>query len=56
MSVDLLIKKIKEKSNPSGAGLDPRVEYVPEHIREKAYAEYGKNLKGASEAIWEFNK
>ena len=56
MSVDLLIEKIKEKSNPSVAGLDPRVEYVPEHIREKAYAEYGKNLKGASEAIWEFNK
>ena len=56
MSVDMLIKKIKEKGNPSVAGLDPRVEYVPEYIREKAYKEYGKTLKGASEAIWEFNK
>lgn len=56
MSVDLLVKKIKEKSNPSVAGLDPKIDYVPEYIREKAYKEYGKCLKGACEAIWEFNK
>ncbi len=56
MSVDLLVKKIKEKNNPSVAGLDPVVDYVPEYIREKAYKEYGKTLKGACEAIWEFNK
>ena len=56
MSVNLLVKKIKEKGNPSVAGLDPKIEYVPQYIREKAYKEYGKNLKGACEAIWEFNK
>ena len=56
MSVDLLVQKIKEKGNPSVAGLDPKIEYVPEYIRKKAYAEYGQNLKGATEAIWEFNK
>ncbi len=56
MSVDLLVKKIKEKGNPSVAGLDPKIDYVPEYIRKKAYAEYGKSLKGACEAIWEFNK
>jgi len=56
MSVDNLVKAIKEKGNPSVAGLDPKIEYVPEYIRERAYKEYGKNLKGACEAIWEFNK
>lgn len=56
MSADLLIEKIKAKGNPSVAGLDPKLEYVPEYIRKKAYSEYGKNLKGASEAIWEYNK
>lgn len=56
MSADLLVQKIKEKGNPSVAGLDPKIDYVPEYIRKKAYAEYGQNLKGASEAIWEFNK
>ncbi len=56
MSVDLLVQKIKEKGNPSVAGLDPVVDYVPEYIRKKAYEQYGQNLKGACEAIWEFNK
>ena len=56
MSVDNLVKKIKETGNPSVAGLDPKIDYVPEYIKEKAFAEYGKGLKGACEAIWEFNK
>jgi len=56
MSMDRLIKEIKAKQNPSIAGLDPKIEYVPAFLREKAYKEYGKNLKGATEAIWEFNK
>ena len=56
MSVDSLVAKIKEKSNPSIAGLDPKIEYVPAYLREKAYDEFGKNLRGAAEAIWQFNK
>ncbi len=35
MSVDLLVQKIKEKGNPSVAGLDPKIEYVPS-ISEKS--------------------
>ena len=53
---DVLIEKIKEKGNPSVAGLDPKLAYVPGYIKEKAFKEYGKNLKGAAEAIWEYNK
>ena len=56
MSVDLLVDKIKEKNNPSVAGLDPKIEYVPKFIKERSYENYGKNLKGACEAIWIFNK
>lgn len=56
MSVDALVAKIKEKNNPSVAGLDPKIDYVPKFIREKAYAEYGRNLKGICEAIWGYNK
>ena len=54
--IDILVEKIKQKQNPSVAGLDPKVEYVPGFIREKAYREYGKSLRGAAEAIWEYNK
>lgn len=56
MFIDQLIEKIREKNNPSVAGLDPKLEYVPSFIRERAFNEYGRNLKGAAEAILEFNK
>ena len=37
-------------------GLDPMLNYIPEHIQKKAFAEYGETLEGAAEAIWQFNK
>ena len=30
--------------------------YIPQHVQEKAFAEYGETLEGAAEAIWQFNK
>jgi orotidine-5'-phosphate decarboxylase len=56
MFIDRLISCIKEKNNPSVVGLDPRIEYVPLFIREKAVKEYGEGIKGTAEAIFEFNK
>ena len=55
MSFDLLQDKIRAMKNPTVAGLDARIEYVPEHIRQSAYAEYGVGLRGACEAIYQFN-
>ena len=55
MSFDILQDKIKAKKNPTVAGLDARIEYVPEHIRRAAFAEHGQGRKGAAEAIWQFN-
>lgn len=56
MSFDRLIENIVRTQNPSVAGLDPKLEYVPAHIREKAFDKYGETLKGAAKAILEFNK
>lgn len=56
MFIDTLIEKIKEKNNPSVIGLDPKIEYVPSFIKEKALKEYGLNSKGVAEAILLFNK
>jgi orotidine-5'-phosphate decarboxylase len=56
MFVDRLIEKIKEKNNPTCLGLDPKIEYVPTFIKEKAFSEFGVNTKGAASAILEFNK
>lgn len=56
MFIDRLIESIKEKNNPTVVGLDPKLEYLPAFIREKAFKEYGINLKGAAQAILQFNK
>ncbi len=54
--INRLVEKIKKTNAPIVVGLDPMLSYVPEHIRKKAYAEYGETLEGAAEAIWQFNK
>ncbi len=51
-----LTANIKKTNAPIVVGLDPMLDYVPEHIRKKAFAEYGETLEGAAEAIWQFNK
>lgn len=54
--IDKLIEKIKKTHAPIVVGLDPMMNYIPEHIQKKAFAEYGETLEGAAEAIWQFNK
>ena len=53
--MDLLINKIIEKKNPTVAGLDPKLDYIPEYIIAKNFEKYGMNLEGAANAILEFN-
>jgi orotidine-5'-phosphate decarboxylase len=55
MAFDRLIGKIIETGNPTVAGLDPKLDYVPEFIRKEAFAEKGENLAGAAQAILKFN-
>ena len=54
--INKLVQKIKKLNAPIVVGLDPMLSYVPQHIQKKAYKEYGETLKGAGEAIWQFNK
>ena len=53
MAFDRLIENIVKTQNPSVVGLDPKLDYVPEYIKEKKFKKYGKTLKGAAKAIWE---
>ena len=50
MSMDLLQEKIRQKKNPTVAGLDPRLDYIPQHLIDEAFAKYGPTLAGAAEA------
>ena len=54
--INKLVDSIREKNTPIVVGLDPMLKFIPQHIREKAYREFGETLEGAAEAIWQFNK
>ena len=54
--INKLVDKIKETNAPIVVGLDPMLNYIPEHIQKKAFAEFGETLEGAAEAIWQYNK
>ena len=56
MSFEILQDKIRKLKNPTVAGLDPKPEYVPPHIRSASYQEHGATLEGAADALWKFNQ
>ena len=39
--INKLVEKIKKTKAPIVVGLDPMLNYVPEHIQKRAFAEYG---------------
>ena len=54
--INKLISNIRKTIAPIVVGLDPMLNYIPEHIQKKAFAEFGETLEGAAEAIWQYNK
>ena len=54
--IQKLIEKIQKTNAPIVVGLDPMMKFIPEHIRQAAFAEQGETLEGAAEAIWQYNK
>ena len=56
MSFDRMIEKIVETQNPTVAGLDPKLAYIPSYILDGAVAKYGKTLEAAAAALLEYNK
>jgi len=57
--MNLLIEKIKQTKNPTVVGLDPKLEYIPDDIRARAFAKLSAEYDAfecAADAIFEFNK
>ena len=54
--INQLVANIKKTGAPIVVGLDPMLNYIPEQVQQKAFAEYAETLEGAAEAIWQFNK
>ena len=55
MSIQTLVEKIKEKGNPTVAGLDARLEYIPQHITMRHMMLHGETLRAAAESVVTFN-
>lgn len=56
MFIDRLIDAIKLKGNPTVVGLDPKIEYIPDFIKDKYTKDLGKNTSALCLAVTEFNK
>lgn len=54
--MDRLIEKIIKTGNPTVAGLDPKLDYLPEAMIKASFDKYGETFEGASDAIFSFNK
>ncbi len=55
MSMERLVAAINEKNNPTVAGLDPKLDFIPEFIKAECFTEFGETLEGAAEALYRFN-
>lgn len=56
MSLDRMIENIVKMQNPTVAGLDPKLAYIPQYILDESTEKYGVSLKAAANALFEFNK
>ena len=56
MSMDRLMERIAATKNPSVVGLDPKLDYIPDHIKEAAFQKFGYTLEGAAAAFLQFNQ
>ena len=54
--INKLIKNIQQTKAPIVVGLDPMLEFIPAHVKQKAFDACGETLAGAAEAMWQFNK
>ena len=45
--IQKLISKIQKTGAPIVVGLDPMLNYIPEHIQKKAFGEFGEDSGGS---------
>ncbi len=43
--INKLIENIRKTNAPIVVGLDPMLNYIPEHIQKKAFAEFGETWR-----------
>lgn len=56
MSINLLVKEIIKKKSPIVVGLDPRIEQIPNEVKDKYFEKYGHTLEAVKHSFIEFNR
>ncbi|WP_029231610.1 orotidine-5'-phosphate decarboxylase [Butyrivibrio sp. VCB2006] len=54
--ISRLVDRIVDTGAPIVVGLDPKLSFIPDRIKEKAFSEHGASLEGAAEAFFQYNK
>jgi orotidine-5'-phosphate decarboxylase len=54
--ISKLVDRIVDTGAPIVVGLDPKLSFIPDRIKDKAFSEKGVSLEGAAEAFWQYNK
>lgn len=54
--ISRLVDRIVDTGAPIVVGLDPKLSFIPDRIKDKAFEEKGVSLEGAAEAFWQYNK
>ncbi len=54
--IQKLIDRIQDTGAPIVVGLDPKLDYIPDEVKNRCFEDKGRNLEGAAEAFWQFNK
>ena len=49
--ISQLIQKIQKTKAPICVGLDPMLGYIPNHIVQRAFKDFGETMEGAAEAV-----
>ena len=54
--IERLSDRIEKLKAPIVVGLDPNLNFIPKHILDRSFREYGKTLEGAADSFFQFNK
>ncbi len=53
---DRLCSAVERKASPVVVGLDPKLEHLPDFLRQACQAAYGATPRAAAEALWHYNR
>ncbi|MGI6116823.1 MAG: orotidine-5'-phosphate decarboxylase [Bilifractor sp.] len=54
--INKLVERIRKTEAPIVVGLDPKLDFIPRYLQEKAFEDFGETLEAAAKSIIDFNE